>query len=114
MKTNSARDWRITSESHYGFTNHAMTRMAQRNLSELDVLYVLCHGQQLHRGGVIFFFLGQRDLPKDAPRWSQRLIGTTVLVDPWTRTIITIYRNRKALRHIKRKTIYSWEKACTA
>lgn len=90
----------------YEFTHHALIRMAQRNLSKSDVIFAIKHGLSLHRDGIVFFFLGQRDLPKDAPYWSYRLEGTTVLLDPWTLTIITVYRNRRALRRIKRKPTY--------
>ncbi len=87
----------------FQFTYHAVTRMAQRNLSRADVLFTIHNGQRCHRDGVVFYFLGQRDLPEDAPSNSRRLEGTTVVMDPQTLTIITVYRNRKALRQIKRK-----------
>lgn len=93
-------------QNRYEFTHHALVRMAQRNLSRSDVLYAIKNGVSLHRDGLLFYFLGQRDLPKGAPHWSHRLEGTTVLLDPWTLTIITVYRNRKALRKIKRKPTY--------
>lgn len=111
MNTDIGFSGRTTTEGSYVFTGHALTRMAQRNLTEADVVFAMRHGQRCHRDGIVFFFLGKRDLPKDAPSWSQRLEGTTVLLDPWALTIITVYRNRKALRHIKPRAKYNIQKA---
>lgn len=91
------------SGQRFNLTYHATTRLAQRNLTTTDVAYVLRYGQRLHRDGVVFYFLGKRDLPAAASFGARRLEGTTVVVDPQTLTIITVYRNRKALRRIKRK-----------
>lgn len=88
------------------FTDHALTRMRQRCLSTYDVEYVVLHGQQHRCAGVVHYFLGRCDIPtndrsKDSLR---RLEGTTVLVDPQSRrSVITVYRNRSALKRIRRK-----------
>lgn len=80
--------------------------MCQRCLSIPDVEYVVLHGQQHWRAGVVHYFLGRCDIPtKDqAKDHLCRLEGTTVLVDSETRrSVITVYRNRSALKDIRRK-----------
>ena len=94
------------------FSAHALLRMAQRNLSPADVEYVLRHGRRYRRAGVVHYFLGKKDIPKDDARDDAiaRLEGTTVLVSPMGKggavEIITAYRNRSALRRIRRKAKY--------
>lgn len=85
-------------------TYHAQLRMAQRNISQDDVAFVLEHGQCIHRAGAIFFYLRRRDIAKRFWDHYARLEGTAVVVTRRTGQILTIYRNREnGLRHIKRK-----------
>ncbi len=88
------------------FTDHALTRMHQRCLSIPDIEYVVLHGQQHRCAGVVHYFLGRCDIPtKDHNKdYLRRLEGTTVLVDSRNRkSVITVYRNRSALKDIRRK-----------
>lgn len=85
-------------------SEHAFKRVAQGKLSPRDIAYVIRHGRVLYRTGVKFFFLGWRDIPEDhrrLPRVS-RLEGLTILPSH-DGTLLTAYKNRKALRKIKRK-----------
>ena len=88
------------------FSVHAQTRMAQRRLTVNDVQYVVSHGQQYRCGGVAHFFLGRRNIPQQDRRSDKftRLEGTTVLLDSISvQTVITVYRNRCALKAIRPK-----------
>lgn len=85
-------------------SNHAEKRMAQRNVSFEDVVFVLEFGRKLHKAGAVFYFLRKCDIPQGEQQFS-RLEGTTVVLSRETATIITVYRNRqKGLRRVKRKT----------
>ena len=83
-----------------------MLRCRQRHFREDEIAYVRRHGQILHRTGICFYFLGARDVPLADRRhaWVERLIGTTLLIED--DELITIYKNRRALRYIKRKLKY--------
>ncbi|HEU5439578.1 MAG TPA: DUF4258 domain-containing protein [Ktedonobacterales bacterium] len=89
------------------FTKHARTRASRRNVALDAVEYVLDHGRIVYRTGVMFYFLGRRDIPPADRRasWAARLEGTTVLV-ALDGEVITVYRNRCALRTITRKLKY--------
>jgi hypothetical protein len=93
-------------------SDHAVLRMAQRNLSLSDVNYVICNGRKLRRAGVTHHFLGKKDIPDADVCNSEitRLEGATILsdfLDPkGGLKIITLYRNRSAFRMLKRKTKY--------
>ena len=86
------------------YTKHAKKRMAQRNISKSDIWVAMRYGQKLHRTGIIFFFLGKNDIPEIMLKTLEGLEGITVLLDPNNTEVITVYRNRDALRNIKRKT----------
>lgn len=87
-------------------TRHALKRMAQRNLSERDVDYVLTHGCREFRGGVEFRYLRKRDIPPEDQSEFARLEGTAIVVGSASDAdVITVWRNRKhGLRHIRQKS----------
>ncbi|MDL1897266.1 DUF4258 domain-containing protein [Anaerolineae bacterium CFX7] len=95
-------------------TQHALKRMAQRNLSESDVEYVLTHGCREFRGGVEFRYLRKRDIPRADQTQYARLEGTAIVVGSASdvEDIITVWRNRKhGLRHIRQKSkIHFWRR----
>jgi hypothetical protein len=88
-------------------TRHARRRGARRNVAPDAVDYVLTHGRRIQRTGVTFYFLGRRDMPEDDRRasWASRLEGTVVLL-AGDGEVVTVYRNRRALRAITRKMKY--------
>ena len=91
-------------------TDHAEQRMAQRNLSLNDVLFVLKHGKCYHRAGAMFFYLRGKDIPKRKQKDKKisKLEGATVILSRNAPAILTVYRNRdNGLRQIKRKAKYS-------
>ena len=89
------------------FTWHARRRSAHRNVAPDAVDYVLAHGRMIQRTGVMFFFLGWRDIPPCDRRasWASRLEGSIVIVAP-DGAVITVYRNRRGLHTIARKMKY--------
>lgn len=94
----------IESRNSEVLTNHAVQRMAQRNVSEKDICFVLEHGKKMHWAGAIFFFLRRCDFPKGTHKRHGRLEGTTVVISRDTYQILTVYRNRQSgLRRIKQK-----------
>jgi hypothetical protein len=104
-----------TDQQEICLTYHAAERLNQRQFSATQIAYVLKHGQALHRTGIVFYFLGAKDVPvcDRHVTWIQRLIGTTILVSAENEVIITIYRNkgRAALQDIKKKTKFraTWQ-----
>jgi hypothetical protein len=89
------------------FTRHARRRSARRNVAPDAVDYVLAYGRMIQRTGAMFYFLGRRDIPPCDRRasWASRLEGSIVIVAP-DGAVITIYRNRRGLHTIARKTKY--------
>ena len=92
-------------------SRHAALRRRQRGLRDIAIDYVLDHGAYFRRTGVTFVVLRWCDVPvtdRRTDRWV-RLVGTVVIVGTDER-IVTTYRNRRALRDIRRKSKYSHER----
>ena len=92
-------------------SKHAVLRMAQRNLSLGDLEYVLEHGERIHKTGVAVYILRKRDIPQCDRKRSEvtRLEGTVVLTgfsENGTLEVITLYRNKGALRTLRCKAKY--------
>jgi hypothetical protein len=86
-------------------TAHAQQRAGQRRIPEENLHLVLKYGTRVHKAGALFVFMRKRDIPPVLSIRSQdRLEGLTVVMDPLGEEVITAYRNRKALRDIKRKS----------
>jgi hypothetical protein len=89
------------------FTHHARKRGARRNVAPDAAAYVVAHGRALHRTGVMFYFLGRRDIPRcdRSANWAARMEGTIVIVATGG-VVITVYRDRRGFRAIARKLKY--------
>ena len=96
-------------------TQHAVLRMAQRNISLRDLEYVLEHGERVYKTGVTIYVLRKRDiLQKDRKNSDiMRLEGTVVLTgfsQDGHLEIITMYRNKCASRTFRYKQKYDTRK----
>lgn len=89
------------------FSAHARRRAARRNIVPDALDYVLMYGRTIQRTGVTFCVLCRRDVPLEDLRksWAARLVGTVALL-AGNGEIITVYRNRSAVRKIARKMKY--------
>ncbi len=88
-------------------SDHARLRAAQRNLSAVAEAYVMAWGRVFYRTGVLFYFLGEKDIPAQHRRMPEimRLAGAVVLTSR-DGEIITTYRRADASRVIQRKMKY--------
>jgi hypothetical protein len=83
-------------------TSHAAVRMAQRNLNLDEVSLVLAFGRVRHCAGAEFHVLCRKDIPRGHEKRLERLVGSVVVVED--EQVITVYKNRDALRIVKRKS----------
>lgn len=92
--------------TNFVFTDHARKRMAQRNVSEADILFILQHGHETHCAGTIMVACRHKDIPEERLIQDQfrRLDGVSVVMNRVEPVVITVWRNRKqGSRHIRRK-----------
>ena len=86
------------------FTDHAQQRMAQRNVSAIQISFILEHGEETHCAGARLVHLRRKDIPKPirkVDRFAQ-LEGVTVVMSITEPVIMTVWRNRRhGLRRIR-------------
>lgn len=87
-----------------GYSEHCLRRMAQRNVSEADVEYIVTRGACEYRTGVLCFTLPRRSIPVDERRDHSSLESLVILMNDGF--VITVYRTRRPLHHIRRKAKY--------
>lgn len=76
-------------------TDHAQTRMAQRNFTHAEVQYILHHGRWLSEGSDDCCTLRSQDIPRDEWRAFGYLAGSKVVIAGGC--VKTLYRNRHLL-----------------
>jgi hypothetical protein len=102
----------MTNTADARLSRHAKQRGAQSNLCERDLELVRRYGVLEHRTGVRFYFVRRRDVARyrTAEPRLVRLLGV-VMIESNDHVVITIYRNRKALKDIRRKSKHQWATA---
>jgi hypothetical protein len=86
------------------FTNHALIRMNQRKISDKMLKLALRYGCVIYNAGAKFVFVRKKDVPEDLPKAvAEKIEGIVIVINPVDETIVTVYKNKDALREIKRK-----------
>ncbi|MBE2225108.1 MAG: DUF4258 domain-containing protein [Anaerolineae bacterium] len=92
------------------YTHHARQRMAQRNVSEAQISFILEHGEEIHCAGARLVHLRRKDIPEHIRKVDTfaRLEGVAVVLSNTDPIILTVWRNRShSSRHIRHKPRYS-------
>ncbi len=85
-------------------TRHAFRRMNQRKISDEMINLALKCGCVIYNAGAKFVFVRKKDIPKDIPKAiAEKIEGVVIVMSSVDGTIITVYKNKNALREIKRK-----------
>ncbi len=103
----------MTLQAKVEWSRHAEHRGAQSNLSPNDVDLVRRYGVLEHRTGVRFYFVGRREVARFRhvePRL-RKLHDIVMIVSSDDCKVITIYRNCKALKDIRRKSKVRYSRA---
>jgi hypothetical protein len=96
----------VTLQAQVTLSKHARCRGAQSNLSDRDIELVRRYGVLEHRTGVRFYFVGRREVERYRevePRLA-KLHDIAMIVSCDGQVVITVYRNRNALKDIRRKS----------
>ena len=86
-------------------SKHALARVAQRNFHKDEISFILRFGQRIYNGGALFVFLGKHNLPTECLKEDKyaKLEGSTLVISGDGTCLITIYKNKKGLKKIKKK-----------
>ncbi|MFZ0389373.1 MAG: DUF4258 domain-containing protein [Calditrichia bacterium] len=83
-------------------TRHAAKRMQQRRIDEKIISLALVYGRKIYARDSLYVFLGKRSLQK-LGRLAEELNGTTLVLNPKTKELITCFRNPQFLKKIRYK-----------
>lgn len=86
-------------------TDHAIKRQSQRAISDTMILAVRSFGDKIYAKNSLYFFMSKRALkrmmkvflPDNPDKWE----GLTLVCDPKTETVITVFKNKRWLKKIK-------------
>jgi hypothetical protein len=96
----------MTLQAEVALSRHARRRGAQSNLSDRDLDLVRRYGVLEHRTGVRFYFVGRREVERyrDVEPRLAKLHDIVMIVSNDDYVVITVYRNRNALKEIRHKS----------
>jgi hypothetical protein len=101
-------DWSdtVTSAARSRLTRHARQRADERRVP-LDMIDLIAqHGRKLHAAGAVHCFWGRREADRYRGRLGpagDRLNGAVVVLSADSGAVITTYRNKAAVKHLRRK-----------
>jgi len=84
----------------FRLSNHARQRMAERNYDYFQLFFVLQHGQCIDsHNGRQKYYLHQKNIPNwvNVNQMYNPLAGTIVIIDPRSKTIVTVYRDNQKM-----------------
>jgi hypothetical protein len=83
---------------------HSYIRASQRGIDGDKLSVALLYGEVFNKQGLIYYVLGEHNIPDILAREKNRLANTIVVVAGDTNKIITCYRSRHPFKHIKNKS----------
>ena len=103
-------NFNITDEKNIGYTSfnfrhtkHSFVRAAQRGINSNKIEATLKYGESIFKQGLIYYILGQNNIPKSLYKDKNKLINTVVVVAGDSNQVITCYRSSNPYRNIKIK-----------
>ena len=84
--------------AEFNYTKHSQEKMFSRCISHEDVKTCLNYGTKIHRTGIQFYILRDKDIQQN--QLSKKLNGLCVLID--NDIVITTYKNRQAVTNTKK------------
>ena len=87
-------------------SNHSKKRAAQRGFTETDILDALDYSEVIRKQGLFFYTVTNSKLPDALPeKRRKKLNNLVVVVSGDSDSIITCYKSRNNIKHIKKKGI---------
>lgn len=88
----------------WSLTNHCETRMAQRGLNYEHLLMAMEYGKMIFKQGLTFYVVTRRSLPGGLDSSLASKLDNLVVVVSADGAIITCYKSKNAIKHIRRKS----------
>lgn len=95
-------------EFTFEHTEHSYLRACQRGFTNNKIATVLQYGECVYKQGLVYFILGEKNIPELLSKQKKQLKNTVVIVSGDSNQVITCYRCPNPFKHIKIKS----EKLC--
>lgn len=98
-----------TASMHYidfAFTHslHSRRRSAQRSIGNSQLAIALEFGENIYKQGLIYFILGENNIPESLQKDKDKLKNTVVVVAGDSNQVITCYRSPNPFKNIRLKS----------
>lgn len=84
-------------------TRHSFKRASQRGLNAEKIAAALEYGETYFKQGLVFYVLGENNIPHHMQKESKTLKNTVVVVSGDNNQVITCYRSYNPFKHIRMK-----------
>jgi hypothetical protein len=109
--SNLSLEWSVTDEKlnkseklNFQFSKHSYQRSQERNISSDRITTAIEYGKEFFKQGLIFYVLGENNLPKGlSPKERKKYKNLVVVVAGDDNTIVTCYRSKNPFKHVKMK-----------
>ena len=98
----------ITSLKYFDFnfkhTHHSFLRAEQRGIGPFKITTALQYGECVYKQGLIYFILGENNIPETLNRQKDKLKNTVVVVAGDSNEVVTCYRSSNPFKNIRIKS----------
>ena len=91
-------------EFNFKHTKHSHLRACQRSISALKLNTALQYGTSVYKQGLIYFILGENNIPDALIKQKEQLKNTVVIVAGDSNAVITCYRSANPFKNIRTKS----------
>ena len=106
-------------ETNIKISKHAEQRASKRGINYEQIKLCVQYGEEIYRTGGLFFFMSDKALKKIKKIYGaylSNLQGLVVLTDAddSSLVVVTVYKDRQAMKVIKKKDLYTNKRAQNA
>jgi|JI6StandDraft_1071083.scaffolds.fasta_scaffold23386_4 hypothetical protein len=91
-------------EFTFEHTQHSYIRASQRGLNNQKIVAALQYGENIFKQGLIYFILGENNIPTSLNKQKQHLKNVVVIVSGDSNQIITCYKSADPFKNIRIKS----------
>lgn len=95
-------------EFMFTHTKHSYLRACQRGFNQQKIVAALQYGESVYKQGLIYFILGENNIPESLSKQKKHFKNTVVIVSGRSNQVITCYRSSNPFKKIRTKS----EKLC--
>ena len=91
-------------EFNFEHTKHSFKRACQRGFNKQKIAIALEYGENIYKQGLIYFILGEKNIPDSLIKQKEQLKNIVVIVSGNSNQVITCYRSADPFKNIRVKS----------